>query len=549
MAFDINHDWQGNLATPRTRIGTAAKTRLLLILCAIWISLGLVGHEPWKPFESTSITIIQSMLTGKNLLDPIATGDSVINNPPLYYLSAALFAKLFSPILAIHDAARIVSGFWMAISLLITGLIGRELWGQGLGRQATLILISTFGLITTAHTLIPEVSAFTGSCLSFYAMTLSFRRPFRAGILLGIGISIGFLSTGLISPLISIITATTLPVLYKTWRSNAYQVTLKIAFMVALAGCLVWPILLWFHSPQALKQWWDLQTQFDSFNHLYFIRTIGWYTWPALPIVAWGVWRFRKDLFSKPRYQLIVCYFLTAFILIGLQPKHMDVSVLPLLIPMIALATGGVETLKRGASGALNWFGLVLFGLGGVLIWLGWFAMMTGHLNKLAARMHFLSGLNQLSTSYLALTIAFLISMIWIITINNKRSNRAAINDWAVGATMSWGLLMLLWLPMIDSAKSYKELMISLERLLPIKTHCINTVGLGKPQQQLLSYYTSLSAKLVQSDHKPANCEFLLVQDTREDHLFEPDKHWRLIWEANRPADRHERFTLYQANQ
>ena len=107
MAFEIDHDWQGNLATPRARIGEVAKTRLLIILCCIWICLGLIGHQPWKPNESTSISIIKSMLAGEHLLTPLAIGDFVIKNPPLYYLSAATFSKALSPLLNTHDAARI----------------------------------------------------------------------------------------------------------------------------------------------------------------------------------------------------------------------------------------------------------------------------------------------------------------------------------------------------------------------------------------------------------------------------------------------------------
>ena len=92
MAFEIDHDWQGNLATPRARIGTSAKTHLLLVLCAIWVCAGLIGHEPWKPNESTSISIVKAILGG-HYFDVIAVGESSISNPPLYYLSAAFLQK------------------------------------------------------------------------------------------------------------------------------------------------------------------------------------------------------------------------------------------------------------------------------------------------------------------------------------------------------------------------------------------------------------------------------------------------------------------------
>ena len=125
MAFEIDHDWQGNLATPKARIGEGAKTRLLIVLCAIWIFIGLIGHQPWKPNESTSITIVTSMLNGEGLITPTSISENSIQNPPLYYLSAAAFAKTFSSWLPIHDAARIASGFWMALTLLLVGMIGR----------------------------------------------------------------------------------------------------------------------------------------------------------------------------------------------------------------------------------------------------------------------------------------------------------------------------------------------------------------------------------------------------------------------------------------
>src|SRR5690606_26131770 len=122
MAFDLEHDWQGNLATPRARIGERAKTRLLIGLSIIWICMGLVGHEPWKPDESQTISIVKSMLQGDNLLTPIAVGQTRMETPPLYHLTASATAKALSPLLDTHDAARLATGLWMAITLLMVGM-------------------------------------------------------------------------------------------------------------------------------------------------------------------------------------------------------------------------------------------------------------------------------------------------------------------------------------------------------------------------------------------------------------------------------------------
>ncbi len=545
MAFEIDHDWQGNLATPRARIGEAAKTRLLIVLCCIWICLGLVGHQPWKPNESTTVSIVKAMLSGEHLIDPTPIGEKIIKNPPLYYLSAAGLAKSLSPILDMHDAARVISGFWMALTLLVTGMIGRELWGEGIGRQTTFIMLSSIGLIATAHLLMPEVSALTGSAMAFYGLALAKRRPFRASVLIGTGIGISFMSTGLSAAAISLITALILPLFFKAWRSKSYAIVLGLAGISAAPWLFLWPFLVWHTSPAMLVDWWHIQIQFTQLNHLYTLRTLCWFAWPALPIACWGLWRFRSTLFFKPKFQLIVSNLIIAFLIIGLKSKNSDASVLALLIPLVAIASGSAETLKRGAAGALNWFGLILFGLIGILIWLGWIAIMTGHPAKLSARMHILSGLSEAHINIPALIIALFVTVIWAITINAKRSNRAAVTDWAVGITMAWSLLMALWLPMIDSAKNYKDVMLSLEKALPAKYSCINSTGFGQPQQALLNYYTNLHVSPVRKSAE-LSCDLYLIQEDKTHEQINPGQDWKMIWKGKRAADRYEKFRLFQ---
>ncbi|HZV61192.1 MAG TPA: glycosyl transferase, partial [Methylophilaceae bacterium] len=173
MAFELEHDWQQNLATPRARIGEKAKTRLLILLCTVWVCIGLLSHQPWKPDEAQSISIINNMLQQGNLAAPIATGENSIANPPLYYLTAAGLATLLSPVLSMHDGARLVTGLWMALTLLLVGMTGRELWGWGAGRQTTFIFLGSVGLVVTAHLLMPEVAALTGVAMGLYALALA----------------------------------------------------------------------------------------------------------------------------------------------------------------------------------------------------------------------------------------------------------------------------------------------------------------------------------------------------------------------------------------
>ncbi len=545
MAFELEHDWQGNLATPRARIGERAKTRLLIILSVIWICMGLVGHEPWKPDESQSISIVKSMLKGEGFIAPMAVGQENLEHPPLYYLTAAGIAKALSPILDTHDAARLVTGLWMAITLLMVGMIGRELWGYGAGRQTTFIFLGSLGLVLTAHLLRPEVAGLAGSAMGFYALALAKRRPYRASVLLGSGIGIGFLAIGLIPALSLILTAAILPVFFSAWRTRSYLIVACIALLFAAPWLIIWPTLSWFMTPDVFITWWHSSiASISGSNFWYYLKTLSWYALPALPLAVWGLWHYRGQLLTDPKFQLPILFFLVSFVLIGITNSPTETNALVFLLPLAALAGGSVETLKRGAAGLLNWFGLMLFGTLAFLIWLGWFAMQFGWPAKLNERMQILSGMNDPVFGWLGLVVAIAITVIWLLVINNSRhSNRAAVTDWAVGSTMVWSLLMCLWLPWIDSARSYAGVMHGIGKAVPVQYNCMQSANLGSAQEALLDYYTDIRVKALKHG---VECDLYLIQDERSRARIEPGSDWKLIWQGKRAAERRESFRLYQ---
>ena len=546
MRFDLDHDWQGNMSTPRAKVGERAKTHLLLVLCAVWLLMGLIGHSPWKPYESHSISTIKTILDTGNLIAPTSASNIEIINPPLYYLSAAIVAKILNPILPLHDAARITTGLWMIITLLMIGVTGRELWGKGFGRQTTFVFIGSLGLVLSAHTLMPAVSALTGIATSFYALALAKRRPYRASILLAAGLSVGFLSTGLQALTIILASSFVLPCLFSFWRNKSYASVIGSSLILASPFLLGWPIVCHYFYPEALSQWWALSLkQFQNSEHFYFLRTLLWYSWPALPLAIWGLWRYRSQLISKPKFQLSITFFIVAWLVIGFGEGN-EVSALPLLIPLTALAGGSIESLKRGTAGALTWFGLILFGLMSVLIWLGWFAMLTGSPVKIKARLMFLSGMQQLNFSVVAFTIAAAVTLTWLFAIlRSQHTNRSSATNWAIGMTAVWTLLMTLWLPMIDSARSYRAVFSSLKHALPVKFACITSHGVGDAQRDLLHYFANVKTLEIETNGT-LNCDMYLIQDERNRVKVEPGSDWKLIWSGKRISERRESFRLFQ---
>ena len=547
MRFQLDHDWQGNMSTPRARVGDSVKTQLLLLLCAIWVVIGLTGHAPWKHLEATSISTVKSILDGGSMLAPLASGSASLETPPLYYLSAALGANVLSPLMDIHDGARLMNVLWLSIILLMVGMTGRELWSRGVGRHATFIMIGTIGLVMSAHSLTAEVASLASTATGFYALALSKRRPWRASGLFGAAIAVGFLSFGFMPILILMSTALILPLLFKTWRSHSFIKFLGTSILIASPLIIVWLGMLHYYKPLLYSHWWHKNLHsFHQMNYLYFLRILTWYAWPALPLSLLGLWRYRKQLLSKPKFQLMIVFFTCSIFFLGIGAPAKDINALPLLLPLVALGAGTVEHLKRGIAAALNWFGVMLFGLIGSLIWLGWIAMMTGHPTKIKERLVFLSGTNHLNFNWLAFVIALIVSIIWVfVCIRSKQTNKSTVSNWAIGMTVGWSLLMTLWLPLLDSAKSYQPVFSSLNSALPKSYNCMNSLNVERQQRLLLNYYTNIKIRPVQVTSQ-LNCDLYLVLDTKGTDKVHPGQEWKKIWTGKRPADRRESFRLFK---
>jgi hypothetical protein len=119
------------------------------------------------------------------------------------------------------------------------------------------------------------------------------------------------------------------------------------------------------------------------------------------------------------------------------------------------------------------------------------------------------------------------------------------VTDWAVGITMTWTLLMSLWLPWIDSARSYKKIMTNIQAAVPADFACITSRNLGTAQQALLHYYTDLRTQPFETTQR-LDCDLYLIQDERGREKIRPGEDWIMIWHGKRPADRRESFRLYQ---
>jgi 4-amino-4-deoxy-L-arabinose transferase-like glycosyltransferase len=531
---------------------TPVKAVFLGLLCLVWLGTGLVGHDPWKPDEAYSFGLIYSMLKGGDWLVPTLAGEPFMDKPPLFYWTAALFAKLFSPLLPLHDGARLASGFYSALTLLFTGLASRKLYGENRGWAAAIILVGCLGMLVRAHEMITDLALLTGCAMMLFGFSLSQERVKRAGILIGTGVGIGFMSKGFIAPVLFILTAALLPAIFNKWRVRKYYSSLAISLIFVLPWLTIWPLLLYLRSPQLFEAWAWSHNIGNWLNYVkagpnkesfYYLQILPWLAWPALPLAFWVVWNSRKRLEQRDDLQLPLVSFLVMLVTLSLVPNIKEVYALPMLLPLTLLAAASLSALKRGAANALDWFGIMTFALLAILMWWGWAGLLLDNQAKIT---HWLKDYQPGFEPELHTTpfiIAIIATVVWVVLVwRVGRSMRRSVTNWASGVTLIWILAMTLWLPWLDTGKSYRNMVTSLKQALPKQYDCVASEHLGEGQRAMLHYFGNIITR-----HDPKlRCDFRLIQgDTLSKPLLD-EARWKKIWEGSRKGDKIERYRLYR---
>ncbi len=290
--------------TERAPAITLSHLVAICLFCSAWILPGLLGHEPWKPDEAHSFGLVYHILNHGNWLVPTLAGEPNMDKPPLFYWSAALFGWLFSPLLPLHDAARLASGFYMALTLICIGLSGRVLYGHGQGRMSVILLLGCLGLLVRAHQLIADLGLLSGFALCVYGLALNRERPVLAGLLAVTGVGIGFMCRGTLEPFVIWLTCLLLPVLFRDWRNRRYALCLLVAVLASMPWLSIWPYALYQRSPEFFQQWlwvqdlgrlYGLAPADKESSFLYFLKTLPWFAWPALPLALWTLAQSAQD--------------------------------------------------------------------------------------------------------------------------------------------------------------------------------------------------------------------------------------------------------------
>jgi 4-amino-4-deoxy-L-arabinose transferase-like glycosyltransferase len=510
---------------------------------AFYALAGLFGHDPWKSGDVIHLAIARDFLEGTALSLPLTGGSTPA--APLYYWSAALTGKLFSGILPLHDAMRLASGLWTALTLLALYHAGREQYGRESAAATSLLLAGSLGFLIRAHEAQPLLTLVAALCIALWAATRLPRKPRTALCWMGIALIMAGLGSDLAGLFLLLFVC--LALLFLAWqerRGRMFLCGIAIASLLVLAwlpGRLGDPLLFATGVPHYLRNLGD------------FLLLLPWFSWPLLPLAGWSLWLRRRQLsaFSPAFLSLWALVFL--LLLLPLFFPAAEATAMLLLPPLALLATPGTLALRRGAANAFDWFSSMAFSVFALLLWVGWSAMIFGWPRRLAERAVELEPgfVGRFEFSLFALALLVTLWWLWNLTTLPRSPYRSLVR-WTTGLTVVWVLAAFLWLPWIDYGKSYRGLAARLVGEIPVDARgCVLAWRLGRAQRASLIYFERLTLMPLAAHDAtaPAACRWLITQGVPRVETVPPappGATWQRVWEGQRPGDRRERFRLYQ---
>ena len=319
-----------------------------------------------------------------------------------------------------------------------------------------------------------------------------------------------------------------------------------MALLLLAAALLAWQLGLW--------RWRIVWPQGSEKEWLLLARLLLWFTWPAWPLALWTLWRWRRQILSRQlhRHLLLPLWFVLVAVGATFTTLPSDRALLLGLPALAALAAFALPTLSRSVSALIDWFTLLFFSISALAIWVIWISTQTGVPAKPAANIARLAAGFVPQFSPLALIMALAASAAWCALVWWRAGrHRAAI--WkslvlpAGGATLSWLLLMTLWLPMLDYARSDAPQM---RRIVAVIGHpsCVLMHGLSRSQVASLQYHGKLQLQTMDSGD---SCPWLVLDETPDAsrQTGHPDMgQWTLQGRFARPTDKKDFLSVYRRN-
>lgn len=576
-----------------TQRAVQALPRLALwLLCAAYVMPGIFGRDPWKNADVMAVGYMLSLHQGDaSWLQPMLAGVGSTGSLLPYWIGAGAM-HLMGGWLDVTVAARIPFALMLAgtLALVWYGTLnlarteaaqplafafGGEArptdYARAIADASVLALISTLGLLQLGHETTPELTQLLGTSMYLYGLAAGPYKPTRSRLALLLALpalaASGAASTALL------LSVAGLWICLGSRDAAMRRLLPWVGAAGLLAGLTGWALDVWV---------WRIAASFDAAGVL---RLLTWFTWPVWPMALWTLWQWRRQMFR--RHVAVPLAVASVALGVSLAMGGSDRALMLALPALAVLAAFALPTLQRGVSAAIDWFSVFFFSACAIAIWVIFAAMQTGVPPKIAANVARLAPGFEPTSHPVQMLLALLgtVAWLWLVRWRTGRHRHALWKSLVLpagGVALCWLLLMTLWLPLLDYARSYRPMMQRLATVLPDQA-CVLHRGLSLPQIAAVRVHTRHRVEVLPPDARidqaspaidpapdaaasgvvdsesdrtdtvaldPAGCHWLLVSwDDRGERqgLMPPQlPGWRYMDKVRRPTDRYEAILVYR---
>lgn len=533
----------------------------LMLLCVVYVFIGTFDRGPWKSMDLTSLGYMLSLVQGKSDIFHLQLAGIVPELDALlpYWvgmLAIQTFSSL-SPDLAARLTFSVFCLFgmfclWQGIYFLarnphaqpVAFAFGGEAnpkdYARAIADGGLLAYLACLGLAVPSHEITPMAFQLQLVCVFFAGAASLHFYPIKG--LMGICVAAVLLTLSGAPTLATLLLVGVMGMWHQNPQSHKWQIWILLGTLVSLIGMGLF-IDLW--------QWRIVETAEFKTKFKENIELMLWFLWPAWPMAAWTLWKWRGQWRNQvwTQHLTLPVFLFVITLMASVLTSNPDRTLLLVLPSIAALAAFSLPTLRRSVAALIDWFTLIFFTVCAVAVWGVWLSLETGVPAQPARNVFRLVPGYTYEFNLLALITAAVVTLVWL-RIVAWRIGRHPSAIWkslvlpATGVVLCWVLLMTLWLPFLDHAMNYKAWTLQLKEIIG-EPQCVSFSRLDRHQIAGFSFHGNITFEPVKNNQ---SCKWLLNKPQGTDPIFltVDTTKWLFVKTIQRPGDKSDTVQIFQ---